>query len=260
MAETDVPQSYEIRLPRADAQGLDQDAEWCILETPEGPPRRVRFHDYDEIYAIPGFYERLFYDELKCTSPTVVRELLAGALEERGAKPDSLRVLDVGAGNGMVGEELDRLGADHLVGVDIIPEARDAALRDRPGVYDDYLVVDLTDPTPAEHVALRDGRFTAMTCVAALGFGDIPPEAFARAYDYVEVGGYVAFNLKDRFLEDDDPSGFNLLIRDLLNEDVLHPLTRRSYVHRLSVAGEELRYEAIVAEKRGPLPAGSLGA
>ena len=256
MSDTNVPVDYTIRFERADAEGVDQDAEWCILETPEGPPRRIRFHDYDEIYTIPGLYERLFYDELKCTSPVVVRELLASALEERGAPATQLRVLDVGAGNGMVGEELDRLGADHLVGVDIIGEARDAALRDRPGVYDDYLVVDLTDPTPAEDRALREGRFNAMTCVAALGFGDIPPEAFARAYDYVEVGGYVAFNLKDRFFEDDDPSGFNLLIRELLDEDVLHPLTRRRYVHRLSVAGEELVYEAIVAEKRGPLPAG----
>ena len=40
-----------------------------------------------------------------------------------------LRVLDVGAGNGMVGEELDRMGAKHIVGVDIIPEAAEAAQR-----------------------------------------------------------------------------------------------------------------------------------
>ena len=63
-----------------------------------------------------------------------------------------LRVLDVGAGNGMVGEELDRMGARHIVGVDIIPEAKEAAERDRPGVYDDYFVVDLTD-VPAGDLA-----------------------------------------------------------------------------------------------------------
>jgi hypothetical protein len=37
---------------------------------------------------------------------------------------------------------------ESVVGVDIIPEAQEAADRDRPGVYEDYYVVDLTRMQP----------------------------------------------------------------------------------------------------------------
>ncbi len=48
-----------------------------------------------------------------------------------------LRVLDLGAGNGVVGEELKKRGVSRLVGVDIITEAQAATERDRPGVIND---------------------------------------------------------------------------------------------------------------------------
>ena len=35
------------------------------------------------------------------------------------------------AGNGMVGQELRAIGAEHIVGIDIIPEAATATARDR---------------------------------------------------------------------------------------------------------------------------------
>ena len=41
-----------------------------------------------------------------------------------------------------------------------------------------------------------------MTVVAALGFGDMPPAAFAGAFNMVVDGGLVALNIKDEFLEE----------------------------------------------------------
>jgi glycine betaine/choline ABC-type transport system substrate-binding protein len=43
-----------------------------------------------------------------------------------------LRVLDIGAGNGMVGSELMGSGAQMYVGIDIIEETRTATERDQP--------------------------------------------------------------------------------------------------------------------------------
>jgi SAM-dependent methyltransferase len=248
MSETADPHTLTVHLPAVNGAAHDQDSEWCVVETSEGS-RRLRFHDYDEIYAIPGLYERLFYEELRCTSPRVVRRLIEDTLEDREMAPSELTVLDVGAGNGMVAEELDDLGAASIVGVDIIEEAAAAAERDRPGLYDDYRVVDLTDPAPADDAALRDTPFTCMTTVAALGFGDIPPQAFSQALEYLEDGGLVAFTLKDRFVSDADPSGFSELIRGLHDDGALEPIAERRYRHRLSMTGEPLHYVAYVSEK-----------
>lgn len=228
----------------------DQDAEYCEV-TLDGATRRIRFHDYDEIYRIPGLYEQLFYEELDCRSPKVVCGLLSRQLEAGGHRPEDLTVLDLGAGNGMVGECLKAHGCGTIVGADILPEAAAAAERDRPGVYDDYLVADLTAPTEADRELLGRYRFGVMTTVAALGFGDIPPAAFEEAYEHLMPGGWLAFCIKEDFLEDAEPSGFNALVRDLLASGDLESLSEERYRHRLSATGEPLHYVAMIARKRG---------
>src|SRR6195952_5069273 len=237
-----------IRMPGEIDGTVDQDQEWCEIEV-DGHSSRLRFHDYDKIYDIPGAYEALFYDELKCTSPTVVRDLLERALRNTGYDASTLRVLDVGAGNGLVGEEMRRLGSSLVVGSDILEEAASAALRDRPEVYDDYLVCDLTALTDSEKERLRAHKFTALTCVAALGFGDMPPEAFLEAVRYVSPSGWLAFCIKDRFLGDEDESGFAKLVRGLMEDGTLEVLERQRYVHRRDMRGRPLHYEAVVARR-----------
>jgi predicted TPR repeat methyltransferase len=239
---------FDITFPSA-GNGADQDEEWCQVVL-DGAPRRIRFHDYGDIYDVPGLYEQLFYDELRCQSPAVVCGLFADLLEADDFPAEGLRVLDVGAGNGMVGEELARLGVDTIVGVDIIREAAEAAERDRPGLYEDYLVTDLTAMPSRVRRALAEYRFNCLTSVAALGFGDIPPLAFAEAYNFVSDGGWIAFCIKDRFLEDGEESGFNRLVRWMLENQVMDIRTQRRYRHRLSIHGEPLHYEAVVATKR----------
>jgi len=244
---------YELVFPDADPDRYDQDEEWCEVVV-DGETRSVRFHDYDEIYSLPGLYEQLFYDVLKCDSPRKVCELLVDQIEAEGSDPKELRVLDVGAGNGMVGEQLRGLGVDTVVGVDIIPEAAEAAERDRPEVYDDYYVVDLTDLSDEMRAELDDHRFNSMVCVAALGFGDIPPRAFAEAFNTVETGGHIAFNIKEDFFSDEDETGFSALIRRALDHGTLEQEGEmRRYRHRLSAAGEPLHYLAAAAIKRRDL-------
>lgn len=246
-----VADDVRVHLPTVSADGPDQDQEWCEVETPDGR-RRLRFHDYAEIFEIPGLYERLFYEELECNSPETVCGLLDDVLTGRGDRPDALRVLDVGAGNGMVAEQLVDLGAETVVGVDILEEAAMAAARDRPDVYDEYHVVDLTNPAPDADAALRGAQFNCMTTVAALGFGDIPPAAFAQAYDYVEDGGLVAFTIKERFVHPrEDESGFSVLLRELHDAGRMNTLVEHRYQHRLAASGDPLHYIAYVAEKSG---------
>ncbi len=243
--------AFDIRFPARNGATVDQDEEWCEVRLDDGDWRRIRFHDYHEVYSIPGLYEQIFYDELRCDSPRTVCGLLKHQLEVTGYDATDLRVLDVGAGNGMVGEELQRsLGVGCLVGVDIIEEAEMAAERDRPGVYDAYHTVDLTALSSGVRRDLNERRLNTLVTVAALGFGDIPPLAFAEAFNLITDRGWVAFNIKDRFLQEEE-SGFSKMIRHMLDEGVLTQRDETRYRHRLSVRGEPLHYVGIVAEKHG---------
>jgi SAM-dependent methyltransferase len=253
MATSEQQTDVSISMP-VDGDGRDQDAEWCWVSAGDDSRRRIRFHDYAEIYAIPGLYERLFHDELQCASPSTVRRLLSEVLEQRGRDASELRVLDLGAGSGMVGEELRDIGASHLVGLDICEVARVAAERDRPSVYDEYLVADMTAPEPSADRALRDARLNCLISVAALGFGDIPPKAFANAFNYIATGGLIVFTLRDRFLERGDKTGYRALINRILDASVARPIIRTRYRHRLSASGKPLYYVAVVAEKTADVP------
>lgn len=245
-------EELDIYFPEV-SDDTDQDQEWCAVAL-DGGRKRIRFHDYHEVYSIPGLYEYIFYDKLKCTSPQMVRGLLEEQLKKDSVDPRDLRVLDVGAGNGMVGEELAAMGAEHQVGADIIQEAEDAANRDRPHVYNDYFVVDLTDIPQADRQRLAAHQFNCLTSVAALGFDDMPPLAFAEAYNFVSSPGWVAFNIKGAFLEERDETGFSRLIRRMFDEGILEQRAQRRYRHRLSMTGRPLHYDAIVAVKHADVP------
>lgn len=242
---------YAIRLP--EVHGLDQDEEWCeVLE--DGRWRRVRFHDYHEIYDRPGLYESIFYDRLKCCSPERVVQQLNEVLEDHHDSPENLKVLDLGAGNGMVGEELRNAGVEKVVGVDIIPEAKMATMRDRPEVYEDYVVTDMTDlPEPVEE-RLRKQELNCLSTVAALGFGDIPAAAFLNALDLIDTPGWIVFNIKEDFLDERDEAGFSGLIHKLCDDGIIRMEAYRRYPHRMAVTGEPLHYVAVVATKRLDVP------
>ena len=253
MATLDT-QRYELHMPsRRTGAALDQDEEWCEIVV-DGERRRIRLHDYAAIYDIPGLYEQLFAERLECTSPQVVCDLLREALRDAGADPAAMAVLDFGAGNGMIGELLDEIGFGTIVGVDLLPEARAAALRDRPDVYEDYRVLDLTAVHPVERVMLARHEFDCLACVAALGFGDVPQLAFAEAFNLVRDPGWLVFTLRDRILDGDEPDSFGALVERMLDEGVVEELTRTRYTHRVSIAGEPLEYVAMVATKRRDLP------
>ncbi|MBN1764924.1 MAG: class I SAM-dependent methyltransferase [Sedimentisphaerales bacterium] len=232
---------------------LSQDREFIHVVI-NGYQQRVRCHDYHRIYTIPGLYEELFYRHLKCCSPSRVVGLLEELMLEFGDDPENLNILDVGAGNGMVGDELHAIHVNKIIGIDIIPEAKKAQLRDRPLIYNDYLVVDLTNLPEMEEEKLRRYHLNALTCVAALGFGDIPPRAFIKALDVIATPSWLAFNIKENFLCEKDSTGFCRLIRQLSQTKVIQIQAFRRYQHRLSITGKPLYYVALVAKKLKDIP------
>ena len=258
MTSSEHDEFGEVHVPDSAAgEAVAQDEEWFDVSV-DGEQRRIRFHDYGAIYDVPGLYEHLFYDQLECRSPETVVGLLKRELDRSRTDPASLTALDLGAGNGIVGEALRAIGVRSIVGVDLLPEAAAAAQRDRPGIYEDYLVADLTQLSADERERLTKPRFNCLISVAALGFDDIPPEALATAYDEVQPGGWIALTIKEDFLTTDDPSGFQKLIRRMLDEKLLHLRTQERYRHRLSSNGQPLYYVALIAIKDDDRPAAAL--
>lgn len=241
-----------VRLPSS-AQSLEQDEEWCELQE-QGTWRRLRFHSYAEIFARPGLYEHLFYGMLKCCSPERVASMLQETLRESGGDPAEHRVLDLGAGNGMLGEALKARGFGKVLGVDLLPEAKAATERDRPRVYDGYLVTDLVRYDDETRERISAFSPTLLCCVAALGFGDIPPLAWFNALSAIPSGGMVAFNIRADFLDVRYAFGFSELVRRMTSSNVMRIESMQRYKHRLSIRGEPLWYTAIVATKLDDVP------
>jgi SAM-dependent methyltransferase len=240
-------EGFSVQFPEESGH-LEQDEEYFLLQH-KGDRKRLRCHDYSEIYSVPGLYEHLFYDRLKCDSPETVCALLEHEVKQSSDDVSDLTVLDVGAGNGIVGEKLSEMGVETVVGLDIIEEAAEAAARDRQGVYDDYYVADLTDLPDSVREELLEKNFNCLTTVATLGFGDIPPAAFSEAYNLISTPGWVAFNIKEDFVKEADSTGFSDLIKQMIASDVFKVCSQKRYCHRLSLSGESLYYVAVVGEK-----------
>lgn len=243
----------KIYIPEITSNEVTQDREWCYVVV-EGKQRRIRFHDYHEIYRIPGLYEKLFYERLGCCSPSRVVQLLEEMLIDFDEDPRGLKVLDLGAGNGVVGDELHAREVRRIVGIDLLREAKEAAVRDRPEVYHNYFAVDLTDLPKEVENYLRGQRFNCLVSVAALGFDDVPPAAFIKALDLVEMQSWIALTIKEDFLHERDESGFAALIRQLSRDEIIQIQAYRRFRHRFSMTGEPLFYVAMMARKLTEVP------
>lgn len=239
---------HKIKFPSMVTDNLDQDEAFFYLKNND-KTEKIKFHDYGRLYNEPGLYEQLFYDRLKCVSPQKVTETLKKTIDQNKEHFSELKVLDFGAGNGMMGEQMKKVGVARLIGVDILPEAKLATERDRPGVYDDYYVMDFTDLTDDDKEEIQAWNLNSLVSVAALGFGDIPTKAFAQAFNLISPQGWVTFNIKETFLFNDNNSGFSELIRELLSSGYLFINHLERYRHRISIEGLPLYYFSVVCWK-----------
>ena len=248
-----MPKRHRIQFPPPDVRELCQDEVYFYLLDGESR-EKIRLHDYERIFDVPGLYEQVVYERLKCQSPATVVDVLRYSVSQCHQGINELRVLDLGAGNGVVGEELKKQGVSRLIGVDIIPEAREATERDRPGIYDAYYVMDFSSLSENDRDELKLWSVDCLICVAALGFGDIPARAFFEAFNMVGKNGFVAFNIKETFLDRSDDSGFSQLVRELIFSEYLDLYHLQRYRHRFSIEGEPLYYFALGGRKIADVP------
>lgn len=238
---------FQVRLP-ANVDSLTPDDEYFYVVWND-EEQKIRLHDYAKIYKIPGLYEYIISDILKCVSHEVVSELLIQQILRCKERLSDLTVLDFGAGTGMVGETLTRKGVKSIVGIDIVEEAAIAAQRDHPGVYEKYYVEDACNLGRNVRQELENKRFNCLVCVSSLAPGHILPDAFIHAYNLITNGGWIAFNILGALFEERGPPGpFNIFDR-IIESKTLEVKVRQSYCHRLRMDGTPFTNVAIIGKK-----------
>jgi hypothetical protein len=239
---------YEVELdPSA---GRDQSAEALVVRWADGREEHMRLHEYTRVYRIAGLYEEVVQHRLACASPAVLADALVGQAAREGTAAREVRVFDLGAGNGVVGEELGRRGVEVLVGSDNIAEARDAAERDRPGLYADYLVGEVDELLGERDVVVEHG-LNALVCAGALGLGHITAASFARLWDRFSPGSWFVVSVHEDLAAPGGSDFGDLLASMDAGRAPGAIVSRRRFRHRLTMSGEPIHYDAVVARKTG---------
>jgi hypothetical protein len=225
----------------------ESEGEYVVLRSPGSEEEIVHLHDYERFYAVPGLYEHVVQKLLQCRSPQVAVEALAHALARLEIDPDDVVLLDLGAGTGIVGELATGAGVSRVIGLDALEAARTACLRDRPGIYCDYLVGNLAAPPPDLLARLRRHRPTALISAGAMGGNHAPPAALATMLNLLPAGAPVVFTIDERWMKTDARGGYKTAVSRLIESGGLRLLDRTRFQHRLSTAGSPIHYELVVA-------------
>ncbi len=223
---------------------VDEDQDLVRWSDDGGVRRTTGLHDYAALYAVPGLYEAVYVEHLDSGSPA----LLAAALGEvlpPAARP-ARRVLDAGAGTGLVGEHLAAAGFSPVWALDLEPASAAAVLRDRPGCHRGARALDLLDLDDADRDWLAEVAPDVVTVSGAVGFGHLPAAAFAVLADLLPPAGLLAVTVAPDLAGSPELADHAAV---LLGPSFAER-ARREGVHRRTGAGERLAVHALVLERR----------
>ena len=144
------------------------------------PDRQELEKRYD---AWAGEYDRDLDESFGYVGPRLGAEYFAKHV------PKDARILDAGAGTGLVGIELTKLGYAHIDGMDMSQGMLDEARS--KGVYGELRRMVL-----GEHLDYPDDHFDAVVSVGVLTLGHAPASSLDELVRIVKTSGYVVFSLR----------------------------------------------------------------
>jgi len=228
--------------------GHSQEEERLTVCFEDGRREEMRLHEYGRVYAVPGLYEDVVQRQLACASPSELAGALAKEVEAEGSSLADLTVLDIGAGNGVVGEELQQRGLTApIIGLDNEPEAGFAAGRDRPGLYAHYLTGGLEDFSIGSLV--EDHELNCLVGAGALGLGHISAAGFDEAWRAFPAGAWLSITAAEEVVSSEGGplAEYVAALRRGEHDTEVRHLTR--FRHRLRMSGEPIYYYVIVARR-----------
>lgn len=242
-----IPELYNVRFQTPETS--KQSDEYFYAEV-DGQKRLFNIHDYASLYRVPWLYDVALYHALVCRTPTEMSDIIKTVWDNENVNTGALRVLELGAGSGAFGYELRHtLRVGHLSAIDICPEAKIAAERDRVGLYDEYYVDDLTKLSAETRAAFDAAKFNVVAVASATGWGNhIPVDGFQKGFELLDAGGWFVFHVKP---EDPDPECIELCrwIEGLVEGGQLEQVYRGSHFHRKSSNGAEISYDVVIGRK-----------
>jgi hypothetical protein len=231
----------------ADQEDPEIGRELIRVRFDDGEVQELRLHDYDRVYSLPGVYEQIVQERLGCRSPQQLAQMLATAVDGLGWRRADVRVIDIAAGNGVSGDALSAEGLHPVLGTDIVTAAREAARRDRPGVYDEYLTLDLLTIAADVRAQLVALRANVLSCVAPVGghASQLPPAALAAAAGLLAADALVAY-MHDPTFGVPDPVTAEFWPATLGSAVRAQELARTPYLHRYTVNGAPFEMVGVV--------------
>lgn len=197
----------------------------------DGRLHETGLHDYAALYTVPGLYEAAYFLHLEGRAPHLLASVLCGVVPE--VERASRRVLDVGAGTGVVGSALHEAGFRQISGTDLEPLSALAIGRDRPGVYGCARTADLAAPSPDDLAWLAGIAPDVVTVAGAVGYGHLPVAAFRALGRLLAPGALLALTAARDLAGSPELAPYAAL---LLGPDY-DVVARRDGVHRQSAAG-----------------------
>ena len=143
--------------------------------------------DYDELTTEYDGWATDYDADLESLGfigPRTAAETLAKYISD----PES-KLLDAGAGTGMVGQELARLGFKRITALDLSPGMLMTA--NEKFVYEELVVGELGKP-----LSFETDAFDSTTCVGTFTFGHAPAESLDELVRVTKPGGYVVFSIR----------------------------------------------------------------
>ncbi len=233
---------YAAELPEQGDPAIGQ--ELIRVRYADGRTEDLRLHDYGRVYSIPGLYEQIVHERLGCSSPRELTAMLAAAVDGLGWERQAVGVIDLAAGNGISGQALADQNLRPVLGTDILPEAREAALRDRPGVYDAYETLDLLALSHEQRQAIARLQASAVSCVAPVGDASqqLPPAALAAVVKLLAPDALIAYMHDPMFgvpdtVADELRAGKRVRVQQL---------GRKRYLHRRTLAGRPYKMDGVI--------------
>ena len=138
-----------------------------------------------------GLYDEDINEHFGYILPDRVSEIVANWLPGKAVK-----ILDAGAGTGLVGQSLYALGFTDLMAIDL-SEGMPEEARNK-GVYRDVLKMILGKP-----LSFETDSFDGVVCVGTFTLGHAPAESLDEFIRITKPGGYIFFTIRPDVYEDE---------------------------------------------------------